>query len=92
MHLIGGHSLGLQVLVAHGARRVVVASDAAHLGAFVEDGGVFPVFGDLAAVLEGYRRLRELAGEDGVILPGHDPAVLTDWPAYRGNSEVVMVE
>ena len=91
VHLLGGHSLGLQVLVVHGSRRVVVASDAAHLGAFVEDAGVFPVFGDMAAVLEGYRTLRELAGPDGVILPGHDPAVMTDWPLYDGIDDVVII-
>ena len=91
VHLIGGHSLGLQVVSVDGPRRVVVASDAAHLGAFLDTGDVFPVFGDLAEVLEGYRRLREIAGPDGVILPGHDPAVMTDWSAVEGVEDAVRV-
>ncbi len=92
VHLIGGHSMGLQVLVAAGPMRpVVVASDAAHLGAFVAAKDVFPVFGDYAEVLEGYRRLQELAGPEGVILPGHDPQVLTEWPLYAGLEDIVTV-
>ena len=92
VHLIGGHSLGLQVLVAQGPERpVVVASDAAHLAAFVTGKQVFPAFGNYAEVLEGYRRLQELAGETGVILPGHDPNVLADWPRVEGLGEVVRI-
>ena len=30
---------------------------------------------DVDAMLAGYDRLRELAGRDGTIVPGHDPMV-----------------
>lgn len=90
VHLIGGHSMGLQVLAVAGTRRVVVASDAAHLGEFLDSKDVFPAFGDYAAVLEGYRRLREIAGPEGIILPGHDPAVLRDWPRYRDDMDDIV--
>ncbi|MBJ3777335.1 N-acyl homoserine lactonase family protein [Acuticoccus mangrovi] len=79
-HLIGGHSMGLQVLTVEGPRRVVVASDALHLTRLMDRDDAFPVLFDYPATLEGYRRLRELAGEDGIILPGHDPEVLSLWP------------
>lgn len=77
VHLVGGHSRGLQVVRVEGtARPIVIASDALHLGRYLDDGDVFPAFADCADVLEGYRRLRELGGDDGFILPGHDPEVL----------------
>ncbi|UWR30943.1 N-acyl homoserine lactonase family protein [Sulfitobacter sp. W002] len=91
VHLIGGHSLGLQVVVADAAVRVVLASDAAHLARFIETSEVFPAFADKEQVLDGYRRLRELAGDQGVIVPGHDPAVLHDWPRLEGTQETVRI-
>jgi len=36
---------------------------------------------DVGAVLDGYRRLRELADRDDLIVPGHDPLVLERFPA-----------
>ena len=85
VHLVGGHSLGLQVPVFRcGGRAVVLASDALHLSRFLEDGDVFPIFGDVMEVLEGYRTLKRLAGADGVIVPGHDPRVREDFPRVPG--------
>ncbi|WP_454918857.1 N-acyl homoserine lactonase family protein [Xanthobacter sediminis] len=81
LHLVGGHSRGLQVVrIDHPQRPVVLAVDALHFGAHLPSGNVFPLFADYPDVLEGYRRLRELAGPSGVIVPGHDPAVLRDFP------------
>lgn len=91
-HLIGGHSMGLQALTVEGPRRVVIASDALHLARLMEEDEAFPVMFDYPATLEGYRRLRELAGENGIILPGHDPEVLRLWPAVEGaGPDVVRV-
>lgn len=80
LHLIGGHSRGLQVVrIERPSGIVVLAADAVHFGAHMKSGDVFPMFADYPDVLEGYRRLRELAGPGGIILPGHDPAVLSDF-------------
>lgn len=85
---VGGHSNGLQVVrVQTASGLIVLASDALHLGRYLEDGDVFPAFGDLPGVLEGYRKLRKMRDSGCRIVPGHDPSVLgnypravTDWP------------
>ncbi|MBL4919209.1 N-acyl homoserine lactonase family protein [Szabonella alba] len=91
VHLVGGHSLGLQVLTVDGARRIVLASDALHLSRLMQQDAVFPIFADRAAVLEGYRLLKDLAGHDGVILPGHDPQVMQDFPLLSGATDTVRI-
>jgi glyoxylase-like metal-dependent hydrolase (beta-lactamase superfamily II) len=93
VHLVGGHSRGLQVVrVEAQSRVVVIASDALHLLRYLDDGDVFPLFADYQLVVEGYRRLRELAGAGGLILPGHDPGVVTMFPPVRKDwSDAVRV-
>jgi glyoxylase-like metal-dependent hydrolase (beta-lactamase superfamily II) len=82
VHRIGGHSKGLQCVRVHTQRgAVVLASDATHLYAHVEEGRVFPVVYDVPGVLEGYKALRQLAGAPSRIVPGHDPKVLERYPA-----------
>lgn len=78
--LVGGHSKGLQILIAEGERPLVIASDAVHLRRYLEDDQIFPLFSDYMATLEGYRLLRDLMAEGAEILPGHDPDVLTLYP------------
>jgi glyoxylase-like metal-dependent hydrolase (beta-lactamase superfamily II) len=79
--LIGGHTRGLQaVRVETGRGAVVLASDASHYYENVEQGLVFSILDSAADVLEGYRRLRELAGDLKLIVPGHDPDVLRRYP------------
>lgn len=85
VHLIGGHSLGLQIPVFRCAGRpLVLASDALHLSRYLEDDDVFPIFGNAMEVLEGYRTLKQLAGTEGVIVSGHDPCVRDDFPEVPG--------
>ncbi|NYJ14623.1 glyoxylase-like metal-dependent hydrolase (beta-lactamase superfamily II) [Rhizobium leguminosarum] len=82
IHLVGGHSRGLQVVrLDDGNDVVVIASDALHFQRYLAHDDVFPLFADYADVLEGYRTLRELSGPSGVLVPGHDPAVLTSFPS-----------
>lgn len=86
LHLIGGHSRGLQVVrIARPEGAVVLAADALHFGAHLDAGNVFPMFADYPDVLEGYGKLRELAGPSGIIVPGHDPKVLGDFPPWRAD-------
>lgn len=78
LHLVGGHSRGLQVVRVETREGVVlIASDTLHFARYLDGDGVFPAFADLPDVLEGYRKIRELAGPNGVLLPGHDPSVRT---------------
>lgn len=82
VHLIGGHTMGLQVVrVATRRGAVVLASDASHFYANMEEGRPFPIVWSVAGMVEGYRRLRELAESPAHIIPGHDPRVLERYPA-----------
>ena len=82
LHRIGGHSKGLQsVRVKTRRGHVVLASDATHLYAHVDEGRVFPITYSVAETLEGYARLKKLADSPDHIIPGHDPQVLARYPA-----------
>lgn len=82
LHLIGGHTMGLQaVRVATRRGAVVLASDASHFYANMEQVRPFPIVWSVAEMVDGYRRLRELAESPAHIIPGHDPLVLQRYPA-----------
>jgi glyoxylase-like metal-dependent hydrolase (beta-lactamase superfamily II) len=82
LHLIGGHTMGLQALrVATRRGWVVLASDASHFYANMEQVRPFPIVWSVAGMVDGYRRLRELAASPGHIIPGHDPLVLERYRA-----------
>jgi glyoxylase-like metal-dependent hydrolase (beta-lactamase superfamily II) len=86
LHRIGGHTAGLQVVrVWTAAGWLLLASDAAHLYANLA-GRPFPILVDMGAMLEGHRRLAELADPD-MIVPGHDPQVMDRFPAAGAGFE-----
>lgn len=92
LHLVGGHSLGLQVLRVRTRRGwVVLASDATHFYANMERGLPFPIVADVPAVLEGYGTLRRLASSPAHVIPGHDPLVLDRYPAAAPGLEGIAV-
>jgi glyoxylase-like metal-dependent hydrolase (beta-lactamase superfamily II) len=77
VHLIGGHTMGLQVVrVATRRGWVVLASDASHFYANMEEVRPFPIVYSVVDMVEGYRRLLALADSPAHIIPGHDPLVL----------------
>jgi glyoxylase-like metal-dependent hydrolase (beta-lactamase superfamily II) len=82
LHFIGGHTMGLQVVrVATRRGNVVLASDASHFYANLEQVRPFPIVFSVADMVEGYARLRALADSPAHIIPGHDPLVLARYPA-----------
>ena len=82
LHHIGGHTRGLQAVRVWTRRGwLVLASDAAHLYANIDQGRPFPIVQDVAAMLEGHRTLQRLADADDLVIPGHDPLVLQRFPA-----------
>jgi glyoxylase-like metal-dependent hydrolase (beta-lactamase superfamily II) len=82
VHLIGGHTLGLQaVRVATRRGWVVLASDASHFYANMERARPFPIVASVIDMVQGYARLRSLADSTDHIIPGHDPQVLARYPA-----------
>ena len=76
VHLVGGHTAGLQLVRVNTAQfPVVIASDACHFYENLETDRPAPIVHHLPAVFSAFDRIRELAG-GGIVLPGHDPAVV----------------
>jgi glyoxylase-like metal-dependent hydrolase (beta-lactamase superfamily II) len=89
---IGGHTMGLQSVRVHTRIGwIVLASDAAHLYANMGQVRPFPIVHDVGAMVEGYRRLRELADDARYVVPGHDPLVMQRYPAAGPGLEGVAV-
>ena len=81
LHHIGGHTKGLQsVRVRTNRGWVVLASDASHFYAHMEQGRAFPIVYNVADMLEGFNTLRKLATTPQHIVPGHDPLVMHRYP------------
>jgi hypothetical protein len=59
---------------------VVLASDASHLYAHINEGRVFPVTYNVGDVLDGYETIKRLADSPDHIVPGHDPDVSRRYP------------
>ena len=84
VHFIGGHTMGLQVVrVATRRGAVLLASDAAHFYAHLEQQRAFPTVYNVADMLEGHRTVRRLASSPEHVIPGHDPLVLERYPPPR---------
>ena len=82
LHLIGGHTMGLQVMrIATRRGALLLASDASHFYANLEQARPFPIVWSVADMLDGYGRMRALAESPAHIIPGHDPLVLERYPA-----------
>ena len=92
LHLIGGHTMGLQVLrVATRRGWLVLASDASHFYANMEQVRPFPIVWSVGDMVEGYARLRSLADSPAHIIPGHDPLVMQRYPAAAPELEGIAV-
>lgn len=88
VHLVGGHTNGLQVVRVRTNRGwVVLASDASHLYANMDQGRPFPVVYNVGDMLEGHERIRRLADSSDHIIPGHDPEVMNRYPAANDGLE-----
>jgi glyoxylase-like metal-dependent hydrolase (beta-lactamase superfamily II) len=93
VHLVPGHTPGIQVLRVNTRRGpVVLASDTTHYYENLETGMPFATTYDAAMVLEGFQTLRELAGSPKHIVPGHDPLVMQRYPAPSKDLEGVVVQ
>jgi glyoxylase-like metal-dependent hydrolase (beta-lactamase superfamily II) len=74
--------MGLQVVRVRTRRGwLVLASDASHFYANMEQQRPFPIVWSVEDMVAGYGRLRELADSPAHIIPGHDPLVLERYPA-----------
>ena len=91
LHHIGGHSMGLQVVRVRTRRGwVVVASDASHFYANMEQGRPYPILYNVGEMLEGFNTIRRLAESPRHVIPGHDPLVLKRYPAAKAGLEGIV--
>jgi glyoxylase-like metal-dependent hydrolase (beta-lactamase superfamily II) len=91
LHLIGGHSSGLQMVRVKTRRGfVVLASDAAHFYRNLAERRPFPIAASLVETLAGYDKLIQLAETPNHIIPGHDPLVLARYPAAAPGLEGIV--
>jgi glyoxylase-like metal-dependent hydrolase (beta-lactamase superfamily II) len=82
VHFVGGHTMGLQMVRVWTKRGwVVLASDASHLYANMEQERPFPIVYNVADMLAGHKRAYALAASRRHVIPGHDPLVLKRYPA-----------
>ena len=80
VHLVGGHTRGLQVVRVHTQRGwIVLASDAAHYLENFTARSPFPIVADVGDMLRGHDRLEQLAESPAHVVPGHDPIVMSTY-------------
>lgn len=92
IHLVGGHTAGMQCVRVHTRRGwVVLASDTSHYYEHFENGRCFGTTFDVGAALEGYNVLFELAESPRHIVPGHDPLVMKRYPAVNVELQGMVV-
>jgi glyoxylase-like metal-dependent hydrolase (beta-lactamase superfamily II) len=93
VHLVGGHTGGLQIVrVPTGRGWVVLASDAAHFWANIRRRNPYPLIHNLERMAEGWVRCEELADGPDHIIPGHDPEVLRRFPKVANDPQTVRVD
>jgi glyoxylase-like metal-dependent hydrolase (beta-lactamase superfamily II) len=82
VHHLGGHTDGMQVVrVRTASGWIVLASDATHYYENMRTRRPFPIVYDVAAMVAGWDRLTALADPADAVVPGHDPLVLSRYPA-----------
>jgi len=87
VHLIGGHSTGLQVVrVDTAIGPLVLASDATHFYDNITLKNPFPILACLPDMCAGHERIFELGAERGRVVPGHDPLVEKIFPGHKDDN------
>jgi glyoxylase-like metal-dependent hydrolase (beta-lactamase superfamily II) len=77
LHLVGGHTPGLQITKVLTPRGwVILASDALHYYENLQRRNPFPGIVNVPQMMDGYERIMQLATDIDHIVPGHDPLVM----------------
>ena len=88
VHHIGGHTMGIQAVRVRTRRGwVVLASDASHFYAHLNQDRLFPIVHNVADMHEGFKTLKRLATSQSHIVPGHDPLVMARYPVAKPGME-----
>lgn len=81
VHRVSGHTKGMQIVsVETKSGTAVLASDAAHCYRNLRENTPFLVLHDIPNYLDGFELMRKLASSEELILPGHDAAVMENFP------------
>ena len=92
LHLVGGHTNGIQILRVQTARGwVVLAGDASHFWYNIRKRKPFVILHSLERMIEGWVKCEELADGPDHIVPGHDPEVLRRFPKIPGDENTVQL-
>jgi glyoxylase-like metal-dependent hydrolase (beta-lactamase superfamily II) len=79
--LAPGHTIGLQVVAVHTAKGIaIVGSDAAHLFSSFRTDIPSAIITDMIAWMKSFDKIRAKASSIDLIFPGHDLALLTNYP------------
>jgi glyoxylase-like metal-dependent hydrolase (beta-lactamase superfamily II) len=93
LHLIGGHTSGIQALqVATRRGTVILAGDTTQVWANIRDRNPFPLIADADRVLDGYLTLERLAEGPDHIIPGHEPFLLKGFQSYKNDPDIVRLD
>ena len=92
VHHVGGHTAGLQVVrLWTRVGWLVLASDASHYAANLNEGRPFPIVMNVAQMIDGWRLMRTLVDDPVHIIPGHDPLVMEQYRAPSADLEGIAV-
>jgi glyoxylase-like metal-dependent hydrolase (beta-lactamase superfamily II) len=84
VHPTPGHSDGLQCVRVHTRRGwLVLASDATHYYENMATNRPFTTAFHIGQMIDAYRTLEKLAASPRLIIPGHDPYVMKEYPAPK---------
>lgn len=92
LHASGGHSDGLQFVTVNTKRgEVVLASDVSHFYENLTSGRPFPTAFHVGDMMEGFEKLLACAQDESYIVPGHDPLVMSLYPAPAPELDGIVV-
>jgi glyoxylase-like metal-dependent hydrolase (beta-lactamase superfamily II) len=91
VHWVGGHARGLQVVRVWTRRGwVVLASDASHYYANIDQSRPFALMVDVEDMLSAFGTVRALSSSEHHYIPGHDPLVTQRYPALRADAPHIV--
>jgi len=92
IHHVGGHTPGMQVVRVNTRRgQVMLASDTIHFYENVRTQNPFPILVSTIDYLAAQDAVMALAESPAHVVPGHDPAVLAEYPTVTPDTEGLAV-
>ena len=91
VHNTPGHSKGMQsVRVMTQSGPLVLAGDAAHFYENIEKRKPFPLLHSLEQMTRSWDKLEALGGGLRNVVPGHDPLILKNYPAWKPETQGIV--